>query len=50
MKECFDLLKIYKSKLTRQQLLTFKGQIKKGDYIGFKKGLFKIMKEREYAK
>lgn len=43
MKECFGLLKKYHTKLTRQQLLTLKGQIKKGDYIGFKKGLMKLI-------
>ncbi len=43
MKECYDLLKKYKVKLTRQQILTLKGQIKKGDYIGFKKGLKKLI-------
>ena len=25
-------------------------KIKKGDFVGFKKGLIKIMEEREYAK
>lgn len=43
MKECFDLLKKYKHKLTRQQILTLKGQIKKEDYEGFKKGLITIL-------
>lgn len=43
MKESFILLRQYKNKLTRQQLLTFKGQIKKGDYNGFKKGLLKVI-------
>ena len=39
------LLKKYRHKLTRQQLLTLKGQIKVGDYIGFKKGLKKLIYE-----
>ena len=37
-------LKIYKSRLTKQQLKTFKGQILKGDIVGFKKGLEKVLK------
>jgi len=45
MKECYDLLKKYHNILTRQQIQTFKGQIKSGDYIGFKKGLKKVLKE-----
>lgn len=44
MKECYDLLKKYHNILTRQQIQTFKGQIRSGDYIGFKKGLNKIIK------
>lgn len=43
MKECFNLLKKYKHKLTRQQLLTLKGQIKANDLKGFKKGLCKLI-------
>lgn len=43
MKECYDLLRQYHKRLTRQQINTFKGQIKKGDYIGFKKGFKKII-------
>lgn len=38
-----QILKNYKDKLTRQQLKTFKGQILSGDYIGFQKGLKKVM-------
>ena len=41
----FNLLKKYKNKLTRQQLRTFKGQILGGDYIGFQKGLKKVIKD-----
>lgn len=44
MRECFNLLKKYKHKLTRQQLLTLKGQIKANDIEGFKKGLNKILR------
>lgn len=44
MKECFDLLKKYKHKLTRQQILTLKGQIKANDIVGFKKGLRNIIR------
>ena len=43
MKECYNLLKRYKHKLTRQQINTFKGQIKKQDYVAFKKGLLKLI-------
>lgn len=43
MKECYELLKKYKHKLTRQQILTLKGQIKACDYLGFKKGLDKLI-------
>lgn len=44
MQESFKLLKKYKCKLTRQQTNTFKGQILKGDIIGFEKGLNKIIR------
>lgn len=40
--ECFRLLKSYKYKINRQQFLTFKGQIKAGDYKGFRNGLFNL--------
>lgn len=43
MKEAFILLKIYKNKLTKQQMKTFKGQILSGDIDGFKKGLKKCL-------
>lgn len=43
MKECYDLLKKYKELLTRQQILTLKGQIKVNDITGFKKGLCKLI-------
>ena len=41
-KELYILLKTYKYKLTKQQYLTLKGQLRAGDYAGFRKGLFKI--------
>jgi hypothetical protein len=37
----YKLLKINKYKFTRQQYLTIKGQIKKGDLIGAYKGIKK---------
>ena len=40
------LLRISKWKLTRQQYLTLKGQLKKGDIDAFRKGLFTILKRR----
>ena len=43
MNECYILLKKYRDKLTRQQLLTLKGQIKANDIVGFKKGLCKLI-------
>ena len=43
MKKYFDILKKYKHKLTRQQLLTFKGQILKQDFTGFIKGITKVL-------
>lgn len=46
MKECYNLLKKYHKQLTRQQLQTLKGQIKKENYEGFKKGLKTILKRR----
>lgn len=44
IQECFKLLKYYKYKLNKQQKKTFKGQILAGDYEGFRKGLFNLMK------
>ena len=44
MTECYLLLKKYRNILTRQQLLTLKGQIKANDIEGFKKGLNKILR------
>ena len=44
LKQCFLLLKDYKHRLTKQQKKTFKGQILAGDYEGFRKGLFNLMK------
>lgn len=48
MKECFVLLKHYKYKLNKQQYKTFKGQIKAGDYDGFRKGLFNLMMKKKF--
>ena len=39
------LLKSYKFKMTKQQYKTFKGQILSGNISGFRKGLFKLIKE-----
>jgi|GEM_PF-7007958 len=44
MKEQYKLLNEYKGSLTKQQYNTLKGQIKKGDIEGFRKGLFNLMK------
>ena len=43
MKDYFRLLNQYKSKLTKQQYKTFKGQILAGDTKGFIKGLQKVL-------
>lgn len=45
MNEYIKLLKKYRKRLTRQQLLTLRGQILSGDIEGFKKGL-KIINDR----
>ena len=41
--ECMLVLKKYRRILTRQQTTTLKGQIMKGDYSGFQKGLDTIL-------
>ena len=43
-KECYKLLGEFRARISRQQFNTFKGQIKKGDIQGFRKGLFNLMK------
>ena len=43
-KESFKLLNDYRYRLTTQQKKTFRGQILKGEYEAFRKGLFKVMK------
>lgn len=43
MKELYILLKQNKYKLAKQQYLTIKGQLKKGDIEGARKGLFTCM-------
>jgi len=40
------LLKKYKNTLTKQQLLTLRGQILSADYLGFKKGLKNIINKK----
>ncbi len=44
MNEYIKLLKKYRKRLTRQQLLTLKGQILSGDIEGFKKGFKRLIK------
>ena len=46
MTDYFRLLDKYKKQLTKQQYLTFKGQIKSGDTQGFIKGLQKVLYRR----
>lgn len=48
-KEWYLLKKVYKYKLSRQQYLTLKGQLRSGNIDGFRKGLFIILK-RKYTK
>lgn len=45
MNEYLKLLKKYRKKLSRQQLLTLRGQLLSGDIVGFKKGLQKCLKK-----
>ena len=45
-KQCFILLSQYRYRLTKQQKKTFKGQILKGDYQGFRKGLFNLIRRK----
>ena len=44
MIEEYRILKRYRNRLTKQQYRTLKGQINKGDYKGFRKGLKTILK------
>lgn len=46
-KEALTTLLVYRSKLTRQQYRTFKGQIEVGDVEGFRKGLERILREKK---
>lgn len=39
-------LKKYRHKLTKQQLLTLRGQILKGDIEAYKKGLNKLLRRK----
>lgn len=43
MKEQMLVLKQYKDRLNKNQYMTFKGQILKGDIDGFRKGLFRTV-------
>lgn len=43
MNEMYKLLKVNKYRLTKQQYLTIKGQLRKGDIEGARKGLFTYM-------
>lgn len=43
MKEQMLVLRQYKDRLNKQQYMTFKGQILKGDIKGFRKGLFRLI-------
>lgn len=43
LKFVLKTLKVYKDKLTRQQLLTLRGQAIAGDYAGALKGLEKVI-------
>ena len=49
MKNEWYFLKKVKNRLNKQQYLTLKGQLKKGDIDAFRKGLFTILK-REVIK
>ena len=46
MNEYIKLLKKYRKRLTRQQLLTLRGQVLNGDIDGFKKGLQKVLSKK----
>ena len=46
MNEYIKLLKKYHKRLTRQQLLTLRGQILNGNIEGFKKGLQNILRRK----
>ena len=45
-REWYLLTKVYKYKLSKQQYLTLKGQLKKGEIDAYRKGLFTIMKRK----
>lgn len=46
IRECMMLLKKYRQFLTRQQVTTLKGQIMKGDFSGFRKGLDTLLNRK----
>jgi len=45
--ELYKMLIHHKSKFTRQQYLTIKGQIRKKDYLGAYKGITKCIEKRK---
>ena len=47
MIEDFKILKGYRYQLTKQQYRTFKGQILKGDSVGFRKGIKKVIELKQ---
>ena len=46
VRECMLILRKYRRFLTRQQTTTLKGQIVKGDYSGFQKGLDTLLNRK----
>ena len=49
MKELYALLKFNKYRLTKQQYSTIKGQLKKGDIEGARKGIFTCLYKNKYG-
>lgn len=47
MQKELELLKQYKYRITKHQYKTFKGQILSGDIVGFRKGLFKLIRKEK---
>ena len=50
IKNNMKLLKAYRYRINKQQKRTFIGQILKGDYEAFRKGLFNLMKVKYLGK
>lgn len=46
MNEHLKILKKYRKYLTRQQILTLRGQVINGDIEGFKKGLSNLLRRK----